>query len=69
MFAKKLLDTGRTVIITVPYKWPKGMCNAHVQDPVDEAKLELWTQRKPVETSIVADWGQERLIAVYQREG
>jgi hypothetical protein len=64
-FARKLLETGRTVIITVPYKWPAGACETHVQDPVDEEKLRLWTGRKPIEASIVDD-GNERLIAVYR---
>ena len=65
-FAKKLLETGRTVIISVPYRWPKGEHKEHLQDPVDEAKLELWMQRKPTTTSIIADQKKERLIAVYQ---
>jgi hypothetical protein len=66
VFARRLLDVGRTVIISVPYKWPKEYCKYHVQDPVDEAKLESWTQREPIETIIVEDEGQKRLIAVYQ---
>jgi hypothetical protein len=64
-FARKLLGTGRTIIISVPYKWPAGSYKGHVQDPVDEAKLETWTQCKPVDVSIVAD-KRERLIAVYK---
>ncbi len=64
-FARRLLETGRTIIISVPYRWPAGTSRWHVQDPVDEAKLETWTQRKPVEVSIIAD-EKERLIAVYK---
>jgi SAM-dependent methyltransferase len=64
-FAQKLMRTGRTVIISVPYKWPRGQCRNHVQDPVDETKLALWTGREPVESCVAAD-GRERLIAVYQ---
>src|SRR5262245_25933330 len=56
-FARKLLETGRSVIISVPYKWPHGLNKMHPQDPIDEAKLESWTQRKPVETVIVEDNG------------
>jgi Methyltransferase domain len=63
-FAQKLLRTGYTAIISVPYKWPKGACVTHVQDPVDEALLEQWTGRQPTETRIVVD-GRARLIAVY----
>ena len=65
-FAAKLLRTGRTVIVSVPYKWPHGACPGHKQDPVDERKLESWTQCEPLETSIVDD-GSERLFAVYRR--
>ncbi|MGH7960330.1 MAG: class I SAM-dependent methyltransferase [Candidatus Binatia bacterium] len=66
-FAQKLLETGKVVIITVPYKWPAELVKTHTQDPVDEAKLERWTRRKPVETLVVTD-GKERLIAVYRNE-
>ncbi len=59
------LPLAATVIISVPYKWPKGAHPPHVQDPVDEAKLEAWTGRKPAETCIVHD-GADRLIAVYR---
>ena len=64
-FAKKVLETGRTAIISVPYLWAKGTWKTHIQDPVDEVKLELWTQRKPIETRIIEDLGMKRLIAVY----
>jgi hypothetical protein len=64
-FAQKLLKTGRTVIISVPYKWPRGLEKSHKQDPVDEAKLERWTQQTPVETRVIND-ERDRLIAVYQ---
>jgi hypothetical protein len=67
IFARKLLETGRTIIISVPYKWPAGKSKWHVQDPVDEAKLEMWTQRKPVEVSVIAD-ENERLVAVYKNQ-
>ncbi len=63
-FARRLFDIGRTVIISVPYEWPEGAYPLHVQDPVDEAKLERWTGRQPTVTRIVAD-ERERLIAVY----
>lgn len=65
-FAQKLLAIGTTVIISVPYKWRPGTWWEHIQDPVDEAKLEGWTRIKPIESIIVADRGKERLVAVYQ---
>jgi SAM-dependent methyltransferase len=64
-FARKLLDTGRTVIISVPYRWPPNDHSSHLHDPVDEAKLRRWTGLEPVESTIVDD-GKERLIAVYR---
>ncbi len=63
-FARKLLETGKTVIISVPYKWPRGAYEPHVQDPVDEIKLLAWTGRQPTEFEVVAN-GMDRLIAVY----
>jgi hypothetical protein len=67
-FARKLFETGRTVIVSVPYRWPAGVVKGHVQDPVDEAKLLEWTGREPDEVCIAADrW--KRLIAVYRQAG
>jgi hypothetical protein len=64
-FAQKLFQSGQTVIISVPYKWPSGIQKNHVQDPVDEQKLKCWTGRDAIELLIVCD-RRERLIAVYQ---
>jgi hypothetical protein len=66
-FARKLLATGSTVIVSVPYRWPRGYYPPHVQDPVDEDALQAWTGRTPVETRIVTD-DLQRLIAVYRSE-
>jgi hypothetical protein len=65
-FAARLFTLGTTIIISVPYKWPRGLYPPHTQDPVDEAKLAEWTRREPAETAIVAD-DRDRLIAVYRR--
>ncbi len=69
-FARKLFDLSDTVIISVPYKWPKGQTTGHIHDPVDEYKLELWTGRKPNYSIIVKEPFQgtskdSRLIAIY----
>lgn len=65
-FAAKLLATGRTVILSVPYRWPAGTCANHVQDPVDEDKLLSWTGRPWEEMEIVSEKdGSRRLIAVF----
>jgi len=52
-FARKLFELGERVIIAVPYRWRKGACPGHVQDPVDEEKLRSWTGRDPAKTRIV----------------
>jgi hypothetical protein len=64
-FAKKLLATGRTVILSVPHAWPAGLVPDHVHDPIDEHTLGSWTGREPAEVSIVEDLGKKRLLAVY----
>ena len=63
-FAQKLFQTGRIVILSVPYKWAKGSCKYHIQDPVDEFKVRGWTGRDPIGQYIVAD-GARRMICVY----
>jgi len=64
-FCRKLLAAGRVVIISVPYRWPKGLCRYHLQDPVDEAKLQGWAGQLMGEYSIVRDGNRDRLIAVF----
>ena len=64
-FCRKLLQTGRTVIVSVPYRWPRGLCKYHVQDPVDEIKLRGWADRSPRDSAIVRDGNRERLVAVF----
>ena len=64
-FALKLFSTGKIVIISLPYKWRKGFCNCHVQDPVDENKIKEWTQREPSSTYFVTDLKADRIICVY----
>ena len=67
-FTQKLFDVSRSVLITVPYKWPKGSIKGHIHDPVDEAKLRAWTRRKPDYQIIVPEpFGASRLFAYYHR--
>jgi hypothetical protein len=67
-FVRKLLSTGSTIIVSVPYRRPHGEHPRHIQDPVDEEKLASWAGCSPVETRIVVD-GKPRLIAVYRNVG
>ena len=65
-FTQKLFQVGKTVIISVPYKWELGKCKYHVHDPVDESKLYSWTKRYPKKTWIITEKnGVKRLIALY----
>ena len=69
-FAKKLFDLSNgIVIISVPYKWPKGFCKYHVQDPVTEDKILGWTGRKCLESYVIEDSGVQRIICVYDLTG
>jgi hypothetical protein len=66
LFARKLLETGATVIISVPHLWPEGFCLEHLQDPIDEQKLLRWTGRPPVDKAIVIDDRLGRFIGVFK---
>jgi len=46
-FARKLLATGRTLLRSVPYRWPAGRNLGHLQDPVDEDRLARRVGRSP----------------------
>jgi SAM-dependent methyltransferase len=68
-FARRLLELGRIVLISVPHKWPQGSNPLHVNDPVDINSLEKWFGRKAnyhivVREPFHAKKG-ERLFAIY----
>jgi hypothetical protein len=46
-FARRLLELGRILLISVPYKWPAGSSRQHVNDPVDLASVTRWFGREP----------------------
>lgn len=64
-FMQKLLLTGKTLIISVPFMWPAGLCKWHIQDPVTVGKLRHWSGRDWLSHRIVRDKDRKRLIAVY----
>ena len=65
-FTQKLLNTGKLVIISLPYKWAKGLSKYHCQDPVDERKLYSWTNKKPVCSFYIKDLDNNcRFISIY----
>jgi hypothetical protein len=65
IFTQKLLRSGKTIIISVPFEWPKEFCKWHKQDPIDEKKLFSWTHFPSKEKLIIEDAGLSRLIAVF----
>jgi 2-polyprenyl-3-methyl-5-hydroxy-6-metoxy-1,4-benzoquinol methylase len=65
-FAKKLLDCGKILVTSVPYKWPAGACKYHIHDPVTNAKMFEWFDKKPRFTYVAREFNRrERLIHVY----
>jgi SAM-dependent methyltransferase len=46
-FAKRLLELGHLVLISVPFRWPAGKVKGHVNDPVDLDNIISWFGRKP----------------------
>lgn len=69
-FAQRLLATGRVVVVSVPYRWPKGRCKGHVHDPVDRLKMYRWFRRWPTYSYIAREvfTRRSRLIQVYRPE-
>ena len=67
-FSRKLFEQSNNyVMISVPYKWKKGSCKHHLQDPVDENKVFNWTHRTPIKTWIITENnGVQRLILLYR---
>lgn len=45
-FSGRLLEVGKILLISVPYKWPPGS-KGHIHDPVDLGKVVDWFGRKP----------------------
>jgi 2-polyprenyl-3-methyl-5-hydroxy-6-metoxy-1,4-benzoquinol methylase len=64
-FCRKLFEAGRVVILSVPYRWPRGTCPSHVQDPVEEDDVRAWAGRDWAESTVVTDGTLRRLVAVY----
>lgn len=69
-FGRKLLETGKTIIVSVPYLWPPGAEPDHVQDPVDLEKLERIMGERSKFSSVIPDGPKctrPRLVAIWIR--
>jgi hypothetical protein len=62
-FAQKLFTVGRTVLLSIPYRLPRGMSPGR-HSSLDETTLATWTGRRPTGVQLVRD-GFDRLLAVY----
>jgi hypothetical protein len=69
-FAQKLMEVGRTVVVSVPYKWRAGSNASHVHDPVEEGKMRSWFRRPANFSYIIREVlsDSRRLIQVYERD-
>jgi len=67
-FARKLLATGQTVIVSVPHAWPPGSVGGHLHDPVTARKMRKWFGREPNFSYICHEvlTRSDRLIQVYE---
>ena len=64
-FCRHLRDVATNLIVTVPYRW-LGNSPGHINDPVDETKLEGWMEIKPNAWQLVQEpFREQRLIALY----
>ena len=53
-FVRRLLELCETAIISVPYMWPEGATEDHINDPVSEDDLIRWAGRK-ANYSVIVD--------------
>ena len=53
-FVRRLLEFCKTAIISVPYMWPEGATEDHINDPVSEDDLIRWAGRK-ANYSVIVD--------------
>ena len=54
-FARRLLEIGDLLLVSVPYKWPKGSVKSHIHDPVDLGAVTRWFGRAPNYNLIVQE--------------
>jgi SAM-dependent methyltransferase len=64
-FCRKLKEVATNLIVSVPYRW-LGNAPGHINDPVDEVKLEGWMGVAPNAWQVVQEpFRERRLIALY----
>lgn len=61
-WADKLLSGADTVIVSVPFQWPAGQEEGHIQDPIDEFKFLQMMGNPPHSTLTLTG---SRLVGVF----
>lgn len=57
-FLVKLLECGRTVVVSTPYLWPQHSLNVpggHLHDDIDIHTLEAWARKRSVTFAVVSE--------------
>lgn len=62
LFARKLMQESRSLIVSVPYEWPADKYSGHPQDPIDHQKLIGWMGGRSPEREAVVEDGSPRLL-------
>jgi hypothetical protein len=62
-FTRKLTHISGTLIVSVPYLWPRKITKSHHQDPVSIEKFHSWWPKPPQSVRIINDRGLNRLVA------
>ena len=73
-FVQKLLNTGRIIVLSVPYRWGscdhgKSKCH-HLQNHITRSRIASWADRLPHAYDIVEEpqSGERRIICVYHTD-
>lgn len=71
-FVRKLLRTGKVVVLAVPYKWDPcdsaSKCH-HLNNKISRDKIASWAGRQPHAYDIVDESsGEQRIICVYTQQ-
>lgn len=71
LMAKKLLNAGDTLIMSVPYQWDDAQAEKHAHKNVDEAMVQAWFGRTPSFSMVCTEitGPTPRLLQVYEKNG
>lgn len=64
-FAQKLKTVADRLILSVPFKWPEGLEDGHLHDPIDRIKVKTWVGKEPTTDLVIGNKPWERLIGLY----